>query len=73
MKGLENACPESGFIHGGETPSLGDLAIFDMFSSKFPGLKACGIDLSSYPKFTSVAEAVGKYPSVAAYCAKRGF
>eukprot|EP00039_Didymoeca_costata_P006430 m.90085 g.90085 ORF g.90085 m.90085 type:complete len:743 (+) comp13255_c0_seq6:75-2303(+) len=52
MKGLENACPESGFIHGGETPSLGDLAIFDMFSSKFPGLKACGIDLSSYPKFT---------------------
>lgn len=71
--GLERLYPESGFLLGGESPSLADLAVFDNFTSVFPGLKAMGQDLSKFPKLAAVVKAVGEFPPVSAYVAKRGF
>jgi len=39
-------------------PSLGDLAIYDLVTSPFPGLKALGQDLSAFPKVNALVEAV---------------
>merc|ERR1719453_2459722 len=47
---LEGQLPASGFLHGGESPSLGDLCVFNVVTSKFPGLQALGVDMGPYPK-----------------------
>lgn len=38
--------PTEGFIHKRETPGIGDFAIFDFVSSKFPGLIELNVDMS---------------------------
>merc|ERR1719198_2064140 len=48
-------------------PTLADLAVYDCIQSQFPGLKALGIDMTSYPQLCSVAKAVSKDPIVAGY------
>lgn len=71
LDGLEKNLPASGFLVG--KLSLGDLAVFDLVTNPFPGLRAMGIDLAPYPKITALVDAVGKDANVKAYTAKRGF
>jgi glutathione S-transferase len=52
----EKGCP---FLYSSE-PSLGDLAVLDVVTSPFPGLKALGVDLSPYPKILACVEACQK-------------
>ena len=73
MSAIERNIPATGYITGGDRPSVADLAIFDLFGSPFPGVRAVGADLSPYPKFVALAKKVGEYPSVAAYVKERGF
>merc|ERR1712127_840812 len=73
LSALERNIPASGYITSGDRPSIADLAIFDLYSSKFPGVVAIGADLSSYPKFVALAKKVAAYPTVAAYAKERGF
>merc|ERR1712025_604378 len=73
LSAIERNIPASGFVNGGDRPSLADLAVFDLYSSPFPGVVALGVDLTPYPKFVALAKRVGGYPSVAAYVKARGF
>jgi len=61
------------FLYGKDGPTLGDLALFDLVSSPFPGLPALGVDMSGYPKLNAMVDAVKADANVKAYCAKRGF
>jgi len=75
LAGLEKNVPDTGFLCGGNVPSLADLAVFDNYTSPFPGLNAEGtkVDLAPYPKLAKLVERVGEFPSIKAYVAKRGF
>jgi len=73
MSAVERNLPADGFVNGFDRPSLADLAVFDLFSSPFPGVVAVGVDMAPYPKFVALAKRVGAYPSVAAYVKARGF
>jgi len=73
LAGIERHLPASGFLHGEEKPSIGDLAIFDFVTSKFPGLKALGRDLAAFPKINALVAAVQAYPGLSAYLGARGF
>ena len=73
LAAIERMLPATGFVNGGTTPTLGDLALFDVCTSPFPGLPALGIDLAPYPKLTALLAKVKGGPRIAAYCAKRGF
>jgi len=72
LKYLENNLPESGFT-GGSKVTVGDLAIFDLATSPFPGYGAFKVDTSAFPRFTALIAAVGELPGIKAYTAKRGF
>jgi len=74
LAGCERAYARAGgpFLYG-KTPTLGDLAMFDNFTSPFPGLVACGVDVSPYPKLQACVAACKEDANVKAYCEKRGF
>ena len=55
MSALERNIPDTGFITGGDRPSVADLTIFDLFTSPFPGLVAIGVDLIPYEKVSLVS------------------
>lgn len=65
----------SPFLYAEESqgPSLGDLALLDVVTSPFPGLKALGIDLSPFPKVVGCVEACQKSTkgTLAAYLQSR--
>ena len=61
------------FLYGKDGPTLGDLALFDLVSSPFPGLVALGVDMSAYPKLNACVDACKADAKVKAYCEKRGF
>jgi len=73
MGGLERAYPATGYLHGGDTPSLGDLALFDIVNCKFPGLKALKADLAPYTKINAMLSTLAEYAPLKAYVAERGF
>jgi hypothetical protein len=75
LAGCERAYERSDgpFLYSKEGPTLGDLAIFDIVSSPFPGLLALGVDLSGFPKINACVDACKANPKVKAYCEKRGF
>merc|ERR1712224_33354 len=73
MSAFERNIPSSGYITGGDRPSIADLAVFDLYSSPTPGLIAARADLSPYPKFVALAKKVATYPAVADYIKERGF
>jgi glutathione S-transferase len=73
LKGVENQLPASGFVNGGDAPTLADLALFDVVSSPFPGLKALKVDLSPYPKLNALTTAVAEFGPLKPYLEKRGF
>ena len=50
LSGFERNIPSSGYIRGGDRPSIADLAVFDLYSNPSPGLLASGVDLTPYPK-----------------------
>ena len=49
---VEAMLPADGFINGLDGPTLGDLALFDIVTSPFPGLRTLGVEISAatYPK-----------------------
>ena len=49
---VEAMLPADGFINGLGGPTLADLALFDIVTSPFPGLRAQGVEISdaTYPK-----------------------
>eukprot|EP00617_Octactis_speculum_P027829 CAMPEP_0185745922 /NCGR_PEP_ID=MMETSP1174-20130828/4317_1 /TAXON_ID=35687 /ORGANISM="Dictyocha speculum, Strain CCMP1381" /LENGTH=206 /DNA_ID=CAMNT_0028420217 /DNA_START=49 /DNA_END=669 /DNA_ORIENTATION=- len=55
---IEAMLPDTGFIHGAESPSLGDLAVYNIQASPFPGVIALGVDTSPFPKLTAIKDAV---------------
>ena len=62
------------FIHGGETPSVGDLALFDLCTSKFPGLVALGVDVATkFPNVNALNDKIRAFPPLKNYLEKRGF
>eukprot|EP00940_MAST-03C_sp_MAST-3C-sp2_P000858 g858.t1 len=67
VSALERMLPAKGFVHGQSSPSIADLAIFDFVTSKFPGLKALGFDLSSYPKVLAIVAGVRGFPPLKDY------
>lgn len=74
LKGLERVLPAKGtFLHGGSSPSAGDIAVFDFCTSMFPGLVKLGIDISKFDKVRALVEKVRNVPTLKAYLAKRGF
>lgn len=75
LAGCERAYARAGgpFLYGKGAPTLGDLAMFDVFTSPFPGLVACGVDLTPYPKLNACVAACKEDANVKAYCEKRGF
>jgi len=58
MSGLNRRLPESGFVHGRDIPSLADLAVYNLVTSKFPGLRAMKQDLSAFPRVLSTVKSV---------------
>ena len=42
MGGLDEKLPESGYMHGRDTPSLSDLICYNLVNSPFPGLLMLG-------------------------------
>jgi len=75
LAGIERTYTRSAgtFLYGKSGPTLGDLAVFDVVTSVFPGLTALGVDLSSYAKINACVAACRADPLVKAYCDKRGF
>ena len=73
LDALERDLPAKGFVHGAESPSLADLCVFDMVTSKFPGLKALSVDISKYEKILALVEKVRAVPNLKAYLSSRGF
>merc|ERR1711879_251789 len=52
------------YFFGESGPTLADLAVYDMVTSPFPGLKALGIDLTPYSNLNAVVDAVAKEKAV---------
>ena len=73
LGGVEMNLPKSGFIHGLASPSIGDLALFDICTSAFPGAVALGVDLKPYPKLNALLASVKTFGPLKAYLDKRGF
>ena len=73
LAGVELNLPKSGFIHGGTAPSIGDLALFDICTSAFPGAVKLGIDLTPYPKLNALLASIKKFAPLKTYLDKRGF
>merc|ERR550525_2157951 len=73
LKDVEKLLPVTGFIQGGDAPTLADLAIFDPCTSVFPGLKKLNVDLTGHPKLNALVAKVGEFEPVKKYCAERGF
>jgi len=69
---FERIFPATGFLHGGSHPTLGDLAVFDLVTSPFPGVLKLGQSIDGYPKVKSLVEAIKSYPPLAQYLASRG-
>eukprot|EP00657_Telonema_sp_P-1_P007479 TRINITY_DN27383_c0_g1_i1.p1 TRINITY_DN27383_c0_g1~~TRINITY_DN27383_c0_g1_i1.p1 ORF type:complete len:257 (-),score=65.98 TRINITY_DN27383_c0_g1_i1:108-878(-) len=42
-----------------QSPSLGDLAVYNAIQCPMPGLVALGVDVSAYPKLNALVQAVG--------------
>jgi len=76
LEGCERAYARSTsggpFLYG-KSPTLGDLAMFDNFTSAFPGLGLCQVDVTPYPKLNACVAACKEDALVKAYCEKRGF
>lgn len=64
---LENQLPDSGFLHGGDKVSLGDLSLYNLVASFFPGLKALGFNMEPFPKATALTEKVQNLESLQGY------
>jgi glutathione S-transferase len=76
LEGIERQYKAEGpFLYDKESlgPSLGDLALLDVVTSPFPGLKALGIDLSPFQKVLRCVEACEKSTigTLAAYLQSR--
>merc|ERR1712118_332408 len=67
---LARSTNEGPFFFSESGPTLADLAVYNVFESPFPGLKALGIDASKYPKLNDVIAAVQKDPKVGDYMRK---
>jgi putative intracellular protease/amidase/glutathione S-transferase len=67
---LEKMLPDKGFLHGGDRPSVADLAVYDNIQSPFPGLLALKMDLAAYPKMLALCAAVKEYPILKEYLSK---
>lgn len=66
---LERKTCQGPFFCSEDGPTLADLAVLDSVESPFPGLKAPGVDLRSYPELVACSEAVGDIESVKAFVA----
>jgi len=60
LEGLERQYKDKTFIYRAKEagPSLGDLAVYNVVESPFPGLKALKFDLSAFPNVNSVVQSV---------------
>ena len=71
---IDATLPDNGdYVHGGEDPSLADLAIFDMCTSKFPGLLMLGEDISRFTKVVALVHKIREHEPLRAYLSLRGF
>jgi len=73
LTAIEGMIPAEGFINGLAGPTLADLALFDIWTSPYPGLATLGVPIEAYSKLAALMDRVKAVPSVAAYCVKRGF
>lgn len=69
---FERIYPDDGFLHGGSSPTLGDLAIYDLVSSQFPGLIKLGQSIDKFPKIQALVKAVQNYKPLGDYLIGRG-
>jgi len=71
---IESTLPEDGsYIHGGDVPSLADLAIFDVCTSKFPGLFMLGEDISPYRRVVALLHKIREFEPLQKYLLARRF
>lgn len=79
LQGIERQYAGPGpFLYSPEAvgPTLGDLALLDVVTSPFPGLRKLEVDLTPYPKIQaciSACQASAARPGLKAYLEKRGF
>ena len=69
---LNNYVPDSGFIHGGQTPTKADLVIFIIIEASIPFGSTIdmvgGYDFAiKFPKLKQISDAVGNYPVIAEF------
>ncbi len=71
---MEAMLPQNGdFIHLGDAPSLADLSIFDLCTSKFPGLFMLGEDISQFPRIVALLHKIRQFEPLKFYLSERGF
>ena len=59
LKRLEELVPESGFVLGKETPTIADLALYDLVVATWPaGFKSLEFDMKPYEKITALVSRV---------------
>jgi len=59
VTGLEQLVPESGFVLGKETPTIADLALYDLvIAGTQASLSEMKFDMTPYPKINRIVEAV---------------
>jgi len=58
LQGIERQYADGPFLYGESGPTLGDIAVYNLVESPFPGLKALAFDLSPFAKITATATAV---------------
>jgi len=59
LQGIERQYKGDGpFLYREGSPSLGDLAVYNLVESPFPGLKALAIDMAPFAKITALSAAV---------------
>jgi glutathione S-transferase len=69
-KMLERKTCEGPFFTSSSGPTLADVAVFDIISNPFPGLKALDFDFSAFPKVVACAEAVGEVAAIKTFVEK---
>merc|ERR1712008_487325 len=58
LEGIERQYKGDSIFLYSSGPTLGDLAVYNLVESPFPGLKALGFDLSPFKKITATSDAV---------------